>query len=137
MAGVPEYFSLDKLPDIARSIIEKYPEKRIFAISGSMGAGKTTLIKAICRELDVNDMVGSPTFSLVNQYKLPNGDPVYHFDFYRLKSIEEAFDIGYEEYFYSGYYCFIEWPEKVENLLPDDSVRITISEGDGKRLIII
>jgi len=137
MAGVPEYFYLDNLPAVARNIIEKYPENRIFAISGGMGAGKTTLIKAICHELEVSDIVVSPTFSLVNQYKLPNGNPVYHFDFYRLKSIEEAFDIGYEEYFYSGFYCFIEWPEKVENLLPDDSVRITISEGEGKRLIII
>ena len=137
MVGVPEYFFLDNLPEIARSVLEKHQGKRVFAISGGMGAGKTTLIKAICQELEVNDIVGSPTFSIVNQYKLPNGNPVYHFDFYRMKSIEEAFDIGYEEYFYSGYYCFIEWPEKIEALLPHDSVRITLEDNEGKRLIII
>ena len=98
-----------------------------------MGVGKTTLIKEICRQLGVMQNVCSPTFAIVNEYCDGEGEPVYHFDFYRLKNLAEAYDIGYEEYFYSGNWCFTEWTEKIESLLPDHYLRIDISEHDGKR----
>src|SRR5690606_36136420 len=104
---------------------------------GPMGAGKTTLIKAICGQLEVTDATASPTFSIVNEYTTPRG-PVYHFDFYRIKSEQEAFDLGYEEYFYSGNYCFVEWPEKIAGLLPPDAVSVRIdAEADGKRICTV
>ena len=98
-----------------------------------MGVGKTTLIKEICSQIGVTQNVCSPTFAIVNEYSDREGEPVYHFDFYRLKSLAEAYDIGYEEYFYSGCWCFTEWTEKIEPLLPDHYLRIDISEHDGKR----
>lgn len=116
---------------VARKIINSFPDQRVFAFYGAMGAGKTTLIKAVCHELGVKDVVVSPTFSLINEYSTQQGDPVFHFDFYRIKSLSEAFDMGYEEYFFSGHYCFVEWPEKIEQLLPPGFVYITISFGDG------
>ena len=94
-----------------------------------MGAGKTTFIKAICRVIGVVDVVQSPTFSIINEYKTPGGESVYHFDFYRIKKTEEAFDIGYEDYIYSGSYCFIEWPELIAELLPPETIRVTLSAG--------
>lgn len=101
-----------------------------------MGAGKTTFIKAVCEVLGVVDVVTSPTFAIVNEYTSGNGEPVYHFDFYRIKKLEEVFDMGYEDYFYSGSLCFIEWPELIEEVLPEDTVRITITEEeDGSRLV--
>ncbi len=100
-----------------------------------MGVGKTTLIKEICAALGVEDTVCSPTFAIVNEYSAGNGEPVYHFDFYRLKSVAEAYDIGYEEYFYSGCYCFTEWTEKIEELLPEYYVRVDLEEQDGKRIL--
>ena len=129
--------SLDQLDEIASRLLEKYPEKRVFAFYGSMGAGKTTFIKAICRQLFVRDIVNSPTFAIVNEYLRENGGSIFHFDLYRLKSWQEMLDIGYEDYFYSGNYCFIEWPEKVENLIPDNTVRIKIelSEERDQRVI--
>ncbi len=129
--------SIDDLGAIAEKILEMYPHRRIFALYGSMGAGKTTLIKALCRALDVEDIATSPSFAIVNQYKNIKGDNIYHFDFYRIKDIEEVLDLGYEEYFFSGDYCFIEWPEKIEKLLPENCVYIKIveSEVDGSRLI--
>lgn len=122
---------------VASKIINSFPERRVFAFYGAMGAGKTTLIKYICNELGVEDVVVSPTFSLINEYIMPEGCPVYHFDFYRIKSPSEAFDMGYEEYFFSGHYCLIEWPEKIEPLLPPGFVYITISfsDSDQKRTI--
>lgn len=123
-----------ELPGIARQLIAAYPKNRVFAFYGELGAGKTTFIKAICRELGVRDMVQSPTFAIISEYKRDFGDPVFHFDFYRINKLEEAFDIGYEEYFYSGYYCFIEWPERVEGLLPDDVVKVSLT-GTGDREI--
>lgn len=98
-----------------------------------MGVGKTTLIKELCAVLGVEDNVCSPTFAIVNEYCARNGEPVYHFDFYRLKTLAEAYDIGYEEYFYSGCYCFTEWTEKIEELLPDRYVRVEIEEEAGVR----
>lgn len=130
--------SLDQIHQTARQFIQAMDGKTIFAFYGSMGAGKTSFIKAICEELGVTDIITSPTFAIVNEYALPDGDSVYHFDFYRINKTEEAFDLGYEEYFYSGRYCFIEWPEKIESLLPEDSTMVKIEEmEDGKRVISI
>ena len=100
-----------------------------------MGVGKTTLIKEMCRQLGVEDNVCSPTFAIINAYRTQEGRPVYHFDFYRLESINEAYDIGYEEYFYSGEYCFTEWTEKIEELLPERYVRVEIVEQNGIRTL--
>ena len=127
--------STEELPQVARNLLQEYGEERFFAFFGKMGVGKTTLIKAMCGELGVEDNVCSPTFAIINEYKTGNGAPVYHFDFYRLKNAEEAYDIGYEEYFYSGEYCFTEWTEKVEDLLPEHYVRVELQEENGIRTI--
>lgn len=112
----------------------------VIAFYGKMGAGKTTFIKALCEELGVEDVITSPTFAIVNEYSLPHGGrlegALYHFDFYRIKKIEEVYDMGYEDYFYSGNLCLIEWPELIEDLLPEDALRVTIEEQpDGSRTI--
>lgn len=109
----------------------------VFAFYGKMGAGKTTFIKSLCKELGVNDTVNSPTFSIVNEYRSDEtGELIYHFDFYRVEKIEEVFDMGYEDYFYSGALCLIEWPELIEELLPGDAVRVDIKEeADGSRIL--
>ncbi|MDP1623088.1 MAG: tRNA (adenosine(37)-N6)-threonylcarbamoyltransferase complex ATPase subunit type 1 TsaE [Bacteroidales bacterium] len=122
------------MPQIAKELIAEYPAARIFAFYGSLGAGKTTFIKAICNELGVRDIVQSPTFSIINEYKTEAGDSIYHFDFYRIRNITEVFDIGYEDYLYSGCYCFIEWPELIESLLPAGAVPVRIS-GTNERMI--
>jgi tRNA threonylcarbamoyladenosine biosynthesis protein TsaE len=127
--------SLSDLPQAARQFIEMTEGCTVFAFYGKMGTGKTTFIKAICEALGVEDMINSPTFSIVNEYRTRTDTPVYHFDFYRIKNLDEAYSIGCEEYFYSGAYCFIEWPEKVEELLPADAVTVTIEEMDGKRTV--
>ena len=121
----------------AGKLLEIYPAARVFAFYGNMGAGKTTFIKAICRVLGVTDIVQSPSFSIVNEYKTLSGDSIFHFDFYRVKKLEEVYDLGYEEYLYSGSYCFIEWPEPMEALLPESvvSVRIEADQSDSTRLI--
>ena len=118
---------------MARTLLAAFPDDRFFAFFGKMGVGKTTLIKEFCAALGVEDNVCSPTFAIGNEYSERQGAPVYHFDFYRLKSLAEAYDIGYEEYFYSGAYCFTEWTEKVEELLPERYIRVEISEVDGVR----
>lgn len=120
---------------MARKLLEAFPEERFFAFFGMMGVGKTTLIKEICAALGVEDVVCSPTFAIVNEYTTAEGEPVYHFDFYRMNSIREAYDIGYEEYFYSGCYCFTEWTEKVEEILPERYVRVEITEEEGGRTL--
>ena len=109
--------TLDSLPNAAQQIIATAQDYKLWAFYGEMGAGKTTLIKAICKELGVSEAISSPTFSLVNEYKGADNNIIYHFDFYRIKSLEEVYDIGYEDYFYSGNLCLIEWPEKVEELI--------------------
>ncbi len=114
------------LAEAARKFIDEMGENCVFAFYGKMGAGKTTFIKAICEALGVTDPVASPTFAIVNEYADAQGQPIYHFDFYRIKNLREAYDIGCEEYFYSGYPCFIEWPEMIEELLPEDAVKVTI-----------
>jgi tRNA threonylcarbamoyladenosine biosynthesis protein TsaE len=123
------------LPSVAKALTEKHPDARIFAFFGEMGAGKTTFIKVFCQQLQVIDNVASPTFALINEYKTASGSKVFHFDFYRIKKFEEAFDLGYEDYFYSGDYCLVEWPELIEPLLPEDTVNVEISvnEEDGSR----
>jgi tRNA threonylcarbamoyladenosine biosynthesis protein TsaE len=127
--------NLDTIREAAREFISLIGERRVIAFYGKMGSGKTTFIKALCEELGVNDVITSPTFAIVNDYTA-NEESIYHFDFYRIKKLEEVYDMGFEEYFYSGNYCFIEWPELVEPLLPDDTLRVSISEQpDGSRLI--
>lgn len=129
--------SLDDLNKVATRLINQFPDNRIFAFYGEMGAGKTTFIKTICDVLNVDDIASSPTFSLVNVYNRIDNNPVYHFDFYRVKTIEEVYDIGYEDYFFSGQYCFIEWPEMIDSLLPDNVVNVYIDaeEGSSNRVI--
>ena len=129
-------FDISQLPEVASQLLNLYPEERFFAFFGPMGVGKTTLIKALCEQLGVVDNVCSPTFAIVNQYSDASQNSVYHFDFYRLKNISEAYDIGYEEYFYSGCYCFTEWTEKIEEILPDHYLRITLSEQGGCQRIL-
>ena len=120
---------------LAKNLADKLPNGVTLTFVGDLGAGKTTFVKAICEELGVEDVITSPTFAIVNEYSSPVG-PLYHFDFYRIKRIEEVYDMGYEEYFYSGALCFIEWPELIEDILPDDAVRVNIiEEPDGSRLV--
>ena len=127
--------SLDCIKEAAQQFIDNMGKGNVFAFYGKMGAGKTTFIKAICECLDVEDVITSPTFAIVNEYysnKLQ--DSIYHFDFYRIKKLEEVYDMGYEDYFYSHRLCFLEWPELVEELLPKDAVKVTIAEQeDGSR----
>ena len=118
--------SLNELKNVAKAVIERLDGRNVVALYGPMGAGKTTLISAIMEHLGSTDNVTSPTFALVNQYNTANEQPVYHFDFYRINRIEEAFDMGYEEYFYSGDLCLVEWPELVEQLLPEEAMVVKI-----------
>ena len=127
---------LEHIREAARQFIDAMGDQQVYAFYGHMGAGKTTFIKAVCEELGVDDVVTSPTFAIVNEYTASDGTPIYHFDFYRIKKLEEVYDMGYEDYFYSGALCFIEWPELIEEILPDDAVRVSISEQeDGSRLV--
>ena len=158
--------NLDHIREAARQFVDAIGDHRVFAFYGHMGAGKTTFIKAICEELGVTDVITSPTFAIVNEYETSptpseggencppspspseggepssspsgrlGGVPIFHFDFYRIKKLEEVYDMGYEDYFYSGALCFIEWPELIEELLPADAVRVSISEQeDGSRVV--
>ncbi|MBQ8128174.1 MAG: tRNA (adenosine(37)-N6)-threonylcarbamoyltransferase complex ATPase subunit type 1 TsaE [Prevotella sp.] len=127
--------NIETIREAAREFINHIGEHRVFAFYGSMGAGKTTFIKAVCEEMGVDDVITSPTFAIVNEYSNAEGS-LFHFDFYRIKRLEEVYDMGYEDYFYSGALCFIEWPELIESLLPDDAVRVRIEEqADGSRLV--
>ena len=127
----------EDLAAAARQFVEAMGERRIFAFYGKMGAGKTTFIKAICEALGVEDVVTSPTFAIVNEYGADGAfDRVYHFDFYRIKNLREAYDIGCEEYFYSGCPCFIEWPELVEELLPENTVNVSIEVRDDESRLV-
>jgi tRNA threonylcarbamoyladenosine biosynthesis protein TsaE len=124
--------SLKELEKTAKKLVSVFPEHRIFAFYGKMGAGKTTFIQAICKTLGSNDNVTSPTFALINEYKTQELSSIFHFDFYRIKDLEEAFDLGYEDYLYSGEYCLIEWPEKIEPLLPEKLVEVKIEVNDNE-----
>lgn len=128
--------SRSDLPVVAQKILDTFLDKKIFLISGKMGAGKTTLIKELCKLLDVVDIVNSPTFSIINEYKTAKGSSIYHFDLYRIKAPEELLDIGYEEYIFSGSVCLIEWPELAESLMPESYVLINIevNEINGNRI---
>ena len=129
--------SQNDLSTVAEDLLQKHADERVFGFYGEMGAGKTTLIKEICRQLGVTATTSSPTFAIVNEYFTAEGEPVYHFDFYRIDSIDEAVKIGFDDYLYSGDYCFIEWTEKVEEMLPDDCVRVDIKVlEDGRREFI-
>jgi len=125
---------LSDLPQVASELLEFASKERIFIFEGEMGAGKTTFIKSFCKTLGVEDVVSSPTYSIVNEYESQNG-PVFHFDFYRIKTIQEAYDLGYEEYFYGGGICLIEWPERVAELLPDHFVKVEIFVSEGNERI--
>ncbi len=121
----------------AHEFVKAMGNYTVFAFYGKMGAGKTTFIKVLCEALGIDDVVNSPTFSIVNEYRSDStGELVYHFDFYRIKKIDEVYDMGYEDYFYSGAVCFIEWPELIEELLPGDAVKVTVEEqADGSRVV--
>ena len=134
--------NIEHIREAAREFIGNIGDHHVFAFYGKMGAGKTTFVKAICEELGVEDVITSPTFAIINEYTaapstfLPSLSTIYHFDFYRIKKLEEVYDMGYEDYFYSGALCFIEWPELIEEILPDDAVRVSIIEQeDGSRLV--
>ncbi|HAK00245.1 MAG TPA: tRNA (adenosine(37)-N6)-threonylcarbamoyltransferase complex ATPase subunit type 1 TsaE [Bacteroidales bacterium] len=126
---------ISNLDLVAAKLIDRFPQSRIFAFYGAMGVGKTTFIKSICAALGSTDTVTSPTYSMVNAYETQQGVDIYHFDFYRTKSIEEIYNIGYEEYFFSGAYCLIEWPEKIESLLQSDCIRVFMEFENENRII--
>jgi len=132
MAQIYTCHSPDELKPIAAALVESHKDKRIFAFQGEMGAGKTTFIKTICEYLKVADTITSPTFAIVNEYFTEDAESVYHFDLYRIKTWTEMLEIGYEDYFFSGNYCLLEWPEKIVNLLPDETVNVIIEvSADG------
>lgn len=133
-----EIGSLSELPEVAEAVLGELHGRSVVLFRGPMGAGKTTLISRIAAALGAQDTVTSPTFALVNQYEGAGGRRIYHFDFYRINSVEEALDLGYEEYFYSGDLCLVEWPEKIEPLLPDDAMTVSIAVGeDEERSFVI
>ncbi len=126
--------SLDTIHEAAKEFVKGMGEGKVFAFYGKMGAGKTTFIKALCEVLGVEDVINSPTFAIINEYTDGKGDPIYHFDFYRIKKLEEVYDMGYEDYFYSGNLCLLEWPELIEDILPENVIKVTIEEQpDGTR----
>lgn len=129
---------IDSIHEAARQFVDAMGDNKIFAFYGKMGAGKTTFIKAVCEELGVQDVINSPTFAIVNEYLDGNGEQIFHFDFYRIKKEQEVLDIGYEDYVYSGNVCFMEWPELIEDLLPEDTIKVTIEEQpDGTRTVTL
>lgn len=128
--------NINEISMAAKQFVDAMGNNSVFAFYGKMGAGKTTFIKAVCEQLGVTDVINSPTFAIVNEYLDGRGEPIYHFDFYRIKRHQEVLDIGYEDYIYSGNICFMEWPELIEELLPEDAVKVTIEEEpDGSRRI--
>ncbi len=128
--------SIEHIAEAAHEFIAQMGDRKIFAFYGAMGAGKTTFVKALCEAMGVTDTVNSPTFAIVNEYDTPSGFPIYHFDFYRIKRLAEVYDMGYEDYFYGRGLCFIEWPELIEELLPEETVKVTIEElENGTRVV--
>jgi len=130
--------SLDTIDAVAADFLSKYKDEKVLAFYGPMGVGKTTFVKALCAQLKVEDTVNSPSFAIVNEYHTVKDDVVYHFDFYRLKEEEEAYDMGYEDYLYSGHYSMIEWPEKIASLLPAGRLELNLEElEDGRRKLSV
>lgn len=127
--------NIEALPKVAGQIMTEFPSPSVVMVSGPMGAGKTTLIAQLCKVLGSEDEISSPTFSLVNEYLRENGESIFHFDMYRIEDESEALDIGIEEYFMSGNFCFVEWPEKIPGQIPEDSRRLDIKVDSGKRII--
>lgn len=128
---------ISELKSVALQLIQYKKNKNIICFYGEMGVGKTTFIKEICKNLLVDDNVSSPTFSIVNQYKTKQNKIIYHFDFYRLETEEEAYDMGYEEYFFQNDLCLIEWPEKIERLIPEDIIKVILTKKGEQRIIEI
>lgn len=129
--------TLAEIGDAARQFVAAMGDSKVFAFYGKMGAGKTTFVKAVCEALGVEDVITSPTFAIVNEYQsATTGESIYHFDFYRIKKLEEVYDMGYEDYFYSGCRCFLEWPELIEELLPGDACKVTIEETEGGARVV-
>lgn len=128
---------MTQIHNVAKQFIDNIGTGKVFAFYGKMGSGKTTFIKAVCEELGVTDVITSPTFAIVNEYQSEQTPkPIFHFDFYRIKKLEEVYDMGYEDYFYSGSLCFLEWPELIEEILPADVVKVKIEEqADGSRMV--
>jgi len=138
MEKIVKNVSLTELPNVAKQLIELFEKSKVVLFYGHMGAGKTTFINVLCKELGILDESSSPTFSIVNEYLTEAGETIYHFDFYRLKSEIEAYDLGYEDYLYSGYLCLIEWPEKIASLLPEDVIEFHIDGmGDLREIKMI
>ena len=128
--------SLATIHEAAKQFIAGIGDNKVFAFYGKMGAGKTTFTKAICEVLGVKDVITSPAFAIVNEYTDREGQPIYHFDFYRIKKLEEVYDMGYEDYFYSNHLCLLEWPELIEDILPENTIKVTIEEQpDGTRVV--
>ena len=133
-----ELKNIEQLSDAARQFLPLITKPCVIAFYGGMGAGKTTFIKALCQEMGVQDVVTSPTFALINEYKRPNNQSIFHFDFYRINRLEEAYDFGYEDYFYGSNLCLVEWPEKIEQLIPHDALKVRIAVNtDNSRTITI
>lgn len=132
-------FSLDNIEEAAKKFFQATEGHKLFAFEGTMGSGKTTFIAELCRQLGVDDYFGSPTFSIVNEYAGQNREQIYHFDFYRIENPQEAIDMGAEDYFYSGSFCFMEWPDKIGNLLPEETrrVKISVMDNGNRKLEII
>lgn len=128
---------LSDIETVAHEFVKNIGDNNVYAFYGKMGVGKTTFIKAICKVLGVTEPITSPTFAIINEYTRGDGNPIYHFDFYRIRSINEAYDFGYEDYFYSGNLCFIEWPELVEPLLPENVIRVKIELKENEQRSIV
>lgn len=130
--------SLETIDEVAKDFLSHYKNEKVIAFYGEMGVGKTTFIKSLCKNLQVEDTVNSPSFAIVNEYHTPEEDIVYHFDFYRLKEENEAYDMGYEDYLYSGHFCMIEWPEKISSLLPNGRLDLHLTEeSNGRRKLTV
>lgn len=130
--------SEQELQVVAVNLLQDFGTKKVILFYGEMGVGKTTLIKVLCKQLGVDEVTSSPTFAIINEYLSNTNESIYHFDFYRIEKENEVFDLGYEEYFYSGNFCFVEWPEKIPNLLPDNAVKVNIvQDEENNRLISV